>query len=438
MVVSSSTFLDFYVGKAIWSSQNIDRKKILLIISLVGNLSILGFFKYADFAILQLNFFGETFNLSNEIPLLDLALPVGISFYTFQTMSYTIDIYRGKLKPSESLKEFSIFVGFFPQLVAGPIIRARLFLPQLREKLKNNTFLINPRQILIHDSNLKIGITLMAIGFFKKMFFADNIAGMVNDVFSSPVGMESFTIIIATIGYGVQIYADFSGYSDIAIGALIILGFKIPMNFNKPYFAVSPVDFWRRWHISLSTWLKDYLYIPLGGNKKGNRILYQNLLVVMILGGLWHGASWNFVIWGLLHGTYLVIYRIISSKIPIKNKNKSKLVTIIGILITQYFVFLAWIPFRVQDLDLITYSMWKYVFWDFQYLKTLDFINSHEISIGLVVIFLILNFISYKTNIVERISKIKLVYWFGFLLTITSLILFMYSGYSEDFIYFKF
>ena len=265
-----STLLDYYVGKYIWKTNNVFRKKVLLVTSLVGNLGLLGFFKYADFAIAQFNILGNYINLADDIPFLNLALPIGISFYTFQTISYTVDIYRGKLEPSKSFKEFALFVCFFPQLVAGPILRAHQFLPQLREKLENFETGRRIRQIQIQSSNLKLGITIMAFGFFKKMFFADNIAPLVNQVFANPIGTTSFEIWVATIAFGIQIYGDFSGYSDIAIGAAMILGFKIPLNFNKPYFATSPSDFWRRWHISLSSWLRDYLYIPLGGNKKSS------------------------------------------------------------------------------------------------------------------------------------------------------------------------
>ena len=266
----------------------------------------MGFFKYADFGISQINHVTESLGIP-EITALGLILPIGISFYTFQTISYTVDIYRGKLEPSKSLWEFALFVSFFPQLVAGPILRASHFLPQLREKISNNNITSRLRTITIHDTSLRFGISLMAIGFFKKMFFADNIAPMSNEIFNVPYGLESFTVMLGAIAFGVQIYCDFSGYSDIAIGAATILGFHIPANFNKPYFAVSPVDFWRRWHISLSTWLRDYLYIPLGGNRKGNSRTYTNLITVMFLGGLWHGASWNFVIWGLMHGAYLCL-----------------------------------------------------------------------------------------------------------------------------------
>ena len=436
-----STLMDYFIGKQIWKTENIRNKKILLILSLIGNLGLLGFFKYADFAILQFNILGEQFNLNSEIPFLNLALPIGISFYTFQTISYTVDIYRGKLKPSETLKEFAFFVAFFPQLVAGPIVRASEFLPQLREKIQEFETTGKLRQIIIHNSNLKLGITLMVMGFFKKMFFADNIAPLVNEIFSNPYGLESFTIILGAIAFGFQIYGDFSGYTDIAIGTALILGFKLPINFNKPYFAISPSDFWKRWHISLSSWLRDYLYIPLGGNKKSHARTYLNLTAVMFLGGLWHGASWNFVIWGLLHGVYLAVHKIISDKFPRLKENKflkSRSGKIVSIFVTQYFVFLAWIAFRVQDTDAMIYAMQKYVFLDFMTTDTIEFILLHKLSVGILGLFIILNFVSYKKNIKETILNLKLRYWILILAIPIALILLFYDATPNDFIYFKF
>ena len=437
-----STLLDYYLGNKIWNENNITKKKILLSLSLAGNLGLLGFFKYADFAIAQFNIMGNYFDLGSEIPFLNLLLPIGISFYTFQTISYTVDVYRGHLEPSKSFREFALFVAFFPQLVAGPIVRAKDFLPQLREKLDNFSNGIQLRQIVIHNNNLKLGITIMAFGFFKKMFFADNIAPMVDKIFINPVGLDSFTIILGTIAFGIQIYGDFSGYSDIAIGAALILGFKIPINFNKPYFATSPSDFWRRWHISLSTWLRDYLYIPLGGNKKSSSRTYLNLLTVMFLGGLWHGASWNFVIWGLLHGAYLAIHKIISDKFPnlkIHPFFKSKIGKIISIAITQYFVFLAWIPFRVGNTEHMLYSIQKYIFIDFQSDEILTFILAHKWPVLIMGIFVILQILVYfKPNILTKISKMKLQYWTIFLIVILASIVYFYNGDPQDFIYFRF
>ena len=435
-----STILDFYIGKYIWNAKSIKQKKILLIISLAGNLGLLGFYKYADFAILQFNFLNEQFNLASSIPFLNIVLPIGISFYTFQTISYTVDIYRGHLKPSKSFSEFALFVAFFPQLVAGPIVRAKDFLPQLREKIEN--YQQTQKLISIKSRNLKLGVTIMAFGFFKKIFFADNIAPLVNDIFSNPVGLESFTIILGTLAFGIQIYADFSGYSSIAIGAALILGFKLPINFNKPYFATSPSDFWNRWHISLSSWLRDYLYIPLGGSRKSNNRTYLNLFTVMFLGGLWHGASWNFVIWGFLHGSFLAIHRLLINHIPFLKHPffTSKFGKIISIFITQYFVFLAWISFRVQDFDHLTYSIYKFVILDFQTTETINFVlSNHKTSVIFMIAFIAIHLYSYKQKTLEeKISNLKLRYWCLFLFAIILLILFFLNGRPEDFIYFQF
>lgn len=436
-----TTIWDFYLGKAIFNAQTIQKKKAILMISLAGNLGLLGFFKYADFAITQFNILGQHFDLT-QIPLLNLALPIGISFYTFHSITYTVSIYRGQMSPAKSFVEYGIFVAFFPQLVAGPILRAKDFLPQLREKIENFEAGTRLRQILINNSNIKLGVTLMAFGFVKKMFFADNISPMVNDVFNHTIGTDSFTIILGAISFAVQIYCDFSGYTDIAIGAATVLGFKIPINFNKPYFATSPSDFWRRWHISLSSWLRDYLYIPLGGNKKSKLRTYANLFIVMFLGGLWHGASWNFVIWGVLHGTYLALHKILVDKIPFLKDNalfRTKFGKVLSILITQYLVILAWIAFRVRDLDQIIYAMKKYVLIDFATTNTIQFISIHKLPIAILLIFGILHFVSYrKPDLREKISSFKLHYWFFFLAGIMAVIILFYSGNPEDFIYFQF
>ena len=410
----------------------------MLVVSLAGNLGLLGFFKYADFAIMQFNFLGQQLDIGTQIPLLNLALPIAISFYTFHSITYIVSIYRGEMKPVTSLKEYAIFVAFFPQLVAGPILRAKEFLPQLREKFENSQGRL--RQIIIQNQNLKLGITMMSIGFLKKMFFADNIAPMVNEIFSMPVGSESFTIVLGAISFGIQIYCDFSGYSDIAIGAAIILGFKIPLNFNKPYLATSPVDFWRRWHISLSSWLRDYLYIPLGGNKKGKFRTYVNLIIVMFLGGLWHGASWNFVIWGLLHGMYLAIQKAILVKFPsLKNATFDHLpAKIIAILATQYLIFFAWIPFRINDLNAALYSMYKYVVWDFSFKQTMEIISHNKIPCILIISFITLHIISYKTDVYHRLTNLKPILWMLFLFTVMVAILFLYDQNPKDFIYFRF
>jgi len=436
-----STLLDFYAGRAIWNNKNIRTKKIILALSLAGNVGLLGFFKYADFGIAQLNSLGNLLGFGPEIPLLNIVLPIGISFYTFQSMSYTIDIYRGKLEPSKSLREVAIFVAFFPQLIAGPILRAKDFLPQLREKM-DKLKLTKLRFIRLEKANLQIGVTMMALGFFKKMFFADNIAPMVNEIFSMPMGLESFTIIWGTIGFGIQVYCDFSGYSDIAIGAALILGFKIPLNFNKPFFATSPADFWRRWHISLSSWVKDYLFIPIVYRKIGSDlVLISGVLFAFLLLGLWHGAGWNFIIFGLMHGIYVAFETYIRKSSPRFANNrffKTRMGRIVSILFTQYLVFFAWISFRVEDADLMIYTMQKFLIWDFQIENTIGFIRAHKFESGLICLFLILHFISYRLgNLIQRISS-RNIFLFVFLTVVIVSILFFYDGNSEDFIYFKF
>lgn len=435
-----SIILDFYVAKLIFHAKNNFRKKCFLILSVSGNLGMLGFFKYINFSIEQFNNFGKFVGI-NQFDFLELALPIGISFYTFQTLSYTIDVYRGKISPSNSLREFALFVSFFPQLVAGPIIRASEFLPQLREKLEISGGRL--RKISFQSNDVKFGITLMALGFFKKMFFADNIAPLANQVFQSPIGESSLTIWLGTIAFGIQIYCDFSGYSDIAIGAARILGFRIPINFNKPYFASSPTDFWRRWHISLSLWLRDYLYIPIGGNKKSNKRTYFNLFFVMFLGGLWHGSSWNFVIWGILHGSYLAFHKILKTQFPFLQNIlffKTKIGKIFSILLVQYFVFLAWIPFRVHDTEQMLYSMQKYIIFDFDFSSTIELVlSNHKITSLFIIFFVIFHFISYKNpNLSENISNSKPIIWITFLTLIMLGIFFFYVGYDQNFIYFQF
>ena len=437
--------LHFYTGREIYRSVSVKRKKIFLIIGTMGSLGILGFFKYADFAISQFNILGNSINLNPGIPLLELALPIGISFYTFQSLSYIIDIYRGELKPSKTLKEYAFFVAFFPPLVAGPILRASNFLPQLREKFNESGTSQKLKLFVIKNQNLKFGITLMTIGFFKKMFFADNIGPLVTNIFSNPIGMESFSIILGAFAFGVQIYCDFSGYSDIAIGAAAILGLKIPLNFNKPFFATSPSDFWARWHISLSTWVRDYLYFPLSFRiafRRPGILVVISLLISMAVMGIWHGASWNFIIWGVVHGIFLASYTMLRKKFPNASSNKffkSKIGKISSILITQYLVFFTFIAFWMKDFDHMFYSMKKYVFLDFAVTDTFEIIQANEFPILLLILFSILHFISYKHgNIVEKISNFKIRYWILFLIVIFSTISLFYVGSAQEFIYFEF
>jgi D-alanyl-lipoteichoic acid acyltransferase DltB (MBOAT superfamily) len=437
-----STVLDFYIAKAIWSTDNKSKKKKLLIISIIGNLGLLGFFKYADFGISQFNDLFKLIGL-NEVPLLEIALPVGISFYTFQTLGYTIDVYRGQLSPAKSFKEFALFVAFFPQLVAGPILRASNFLPQIREKFSQFDAKNYLQQILIQRTNLKIGLTLMSFGFFKKMFFADNIAPFVDVIFLNPVGLDSFSIILGTIGFGIQLYCDFSGYSDIAIGAALILGFKVPQNFNFPFFATSPAEFWRRWHISLSTWVRDYVFLPMVINNKKSRLrIFSSLFTTLFLIGIWHGAGWNFVIFGIIHGLYVGIEASIRSMFPSLRNNsflKSRLGKIISILMTQYLIFLSFLAFRVHDLEHLSYSIQKLIFIDLDANEISGFILEHKLPLFLMMLFLIIHYISFRNpSILNKISNLKPTYWIIFLTIIFTSIIFFYDANPRDFIYFRF
>ena len=436
-----STILDYFVGKHIWLTDDKKKKKKLLLLSIIGNLGLLGFFKYTDFAISQFNEVANIFGIS-QIPYLEIILPVGISFYTFQTLSYTIDIYRGNLTPSKSLKEFALFVAFFPQLVAGPILRASHFLPQIREKFVDLQSK-NLKQTLIHNSNLKFGLTLMSFGFFKKMFFADNIAPFVDEIFLNPIGLDSFAIILGTIGFGIQLYCDFSGYSDIAIGAALILGFKVPQNFNFPFFATSPAEFWRRWHISLSTWVKDYVFLPLAINHKKSKLrIFSSIFTTMFLIGIWHGAGWNFVIFGIIHGLYVGIETSIRSIFPSLQNNsflKSRFGKIISILMTQYLIFLSFLAFRVHDLEHLSYSVQKLIFIDLEINEISSFILEHKLPLFLMILFLIIHFISFRNpKTLDKISNLKLTHWIIFLIIIFTSIIFFYDANPRDFIYFRF
>lgn len=290
-----STGVDYAVGLAMEAQSDEKKKRWLLILSLAVNLGVLGYFKYWNFFVDSFADAAGSMGLTVDPILLDIILPVGISFYTFQTLSYTLDIYRGSLRATRSLLDFSLFVAFFPQLVAGPIVRARDFLHQL------------DRKRAWAEVDLRWALTLFLLGFFKKACVADNLAPYVDGFFENPALYGTIDSWLATLMYSAQIYCDFSGYSDMAIAMAGLMGYRLTENFNAPYFASDIADFWRRWHISLSSWLRDYLYISLGGNRGGQLRTYRNLILTMLLGGLWHGASWNFVLWGAIHGVSLAL-----------------------------------------------------------------------------------------------------------------------------------
>lgn len=337
-----STIVDYFAGIAIHNSDRVYFRRRYLIVSLCTNLGILGFFKYANFFVDSfsdgLSFLG--LDLDNQIA--SIVLPVGISFYTFQTMSYTIDIYRKQLSPTKNFWDFALFVAYFPQLVAGPIERARVLLPQLTTKRT-----ISFRQI-------EEGCWLILSGYYLKCVLADNLGPFVDIVFQSPESANGMMVLVGVWAAAFQIYGDFAGYSRIAIGLSKLMGIDLMQNFNRPYLAISPSDFWSRWHISLSTWLRDYLYISLGGNRGSSLKTYRNLMLTMLLGGLWHGAAWNFVIWGLFHGVILCVWRMASpiQPNPIKHNSRGNIYShVLKILFFFQLTCLGWLLFFVYDLN---------------------------------------------------------------------------------------
>ena len=301
LLVFSST-MDYFLALAIGRSTSVRARKTWVTTSMVLNLGILGFFKYFNFFAGNFAVLLHALGLNASPFMLQIVLPVGISFYTFQSMSYIIDVYRGELAPVRRWLDFALFVAFFPQLVAGPIVRAKDLLTQIQE----------PR--VMDRSGWREGCWLILLGYYKKVVLADNLAPFANEVFNSPDQAFGLGVLAGILAFAFQIYGDFSGYSDIARGISRLMGFHLMLNFRMPYFAVNPSDFWRRWHISLSTWLRDYLYIPLGGNRGGEFRMYRNLALTMLLGGLWHGAAWHFVAWGAYHGLLLILFRLAGGK----------------------------------------------------------------------------------------------------------------------------
>lgn len=336
LLIIASTSFDYYLGLKIADSENEKHRKIWLTTAVVSNLSLLGFFKYYNFFVDSFRELFLRFGMDIGLHTLSILLPVGISFYTFESMSYIIDVYRRKNTSCRSLLEYAVFISFFPHLVAGPIIRPAFFFPALR---------IEPR---ITQYDFFSGFSRCVIGLFKKLILADTLALYWGDeIFANPSGFTSLDVWIGVYCYSFQIYLDFSSYSDIAIGLSKMMGIHLPENFNYPYLARNLREFWERWHISLSTWLRDYLYIPLGGNRKGSLRKYVNIFVTMLLGGLWHGASWNFVIWGVLHGFFITVshFKIDCLQTP---SFRFRLPSWIKVLVTFHLVALAWIFFRAE------------------------------------------------------------------------------------------
>lgn len=339
-LIAGLTIINYYCGKSIAKTGPGGSAKIMLTISVASGLGVLGFFKYFNFFLDSAAAALHALGMNPDIPTMKIILPVGISFYTFQALSYTIDVYRGKMKPAKSLPDFALFVSFFPQLVAGPIERAANLLPQVS----------SPRKIVAEQ--VDAGIFLILWGYFKKVVVADNVAVIANRVFNGYSDFHGLDIVVGVLAFTVQIYCDFSGYSDIARGLAKLMGFELMVNFRLPYFARNPREFWQRWHVSLSTWLRDYLYIPLGGGRGGRTRTYVNILITMVLCGLWHGAAWNFVAWGAYHGLLQLAYRVAGGK---GNRDAGEGGGVAAMALMFFFAVAGWVFFRASSMEQIIY-----------------------------------------------------------------------------------
>ncbi len=392
ILIITSTIIDYIAGIHISREKIRWKRKAYLVLSLLTNLGLLFSFKYFNFFGDSLNFIFDKINVMQHLPELNVLLPVGISFYTFQTLSYTIDVYKGVKEPERHIGKFALYVAFFPQLVAGPIERSTRLLPQMHQHFK------------FDYERVKNGILQMCWGFFKKVVIADRLAEYVNMVYNNSSDYGGTHYIIATVFFAFQIYCDFSGYSDIAIGSASILGYDLMRNFKRPYLAQNIREFWQRWHISLSTWFRDYLYIPLGGNRVLKWRWYYNLFITFLISGLWHGANWTFVVWGGLHGFYLV-FAIWTANI---RKRMNKLVfgenvflhNFFQVIITIILAWFAWIFFRANTIG-DAFLIIKKIISQIQPIALLSNI------LGIVVLFAILRFLKILEEKVKLSNQIR-------------------------------
>jgi D-alanyl-lipoteichoic acid acyltransferase DltB (MBOAT superfamily) len=434
VLIIVSTLIDYIAGQQIYTAKTNRKKKLFLSLSIFTNIGLLFAFKY-------FNFFSDSFRKLLSLLTIDMnsitlrvLLPIGISFYTFQTISYTIDIYRGKIKPEKHLGIFAVYVAFFPQLVAGPIERAKNLLPQFFEKHNFN----------YHQATN--GLKLMIWGFFKKLVIADKLAIIVNVVYGNVGDYTGIALILATVFFAFQIYCDFSGYSDIAIGCAQIMGYRLTRNFNRPYFAKSIPEFWRRWHISLTTWFKDYIYIPLGGNRVSTHRWHTNILMVFLVSGLWHGANWTFIVWGALHGLYMVLFNIThkirSTLARLARLEKiPRIHTFFKIIFTFILVNIGWVFFRADSLSDAIYILTNSLSGLSFEIKKLGISTGY---LGLVYYLAILGLLigvqllQTRISITKFLSKKPLIIRWGIYIVILLGILFFGQYGDSQFIYFQF
>lgn len=426
-----STVVDYFVGRQLFVTEDHRKRKILLWISMGVNLGLLGFFKYYNFFldnfIAAFSFFGTSISASA----LHLILPVGISFYTFQTMSYTLDVYKRKLEPSQNFVAFAAFVSFFPQLVAGPIERATNLLPQFYSKRK------------FDEQQATDGLRQILWGLFKKTVIADNCAEYANLIFNNSSDFSGTTLVLGALFFTFQIYGDFSGYSDIAIGTARLFGFNLKQNFAFPYFSRDIAEFWRRWHISLSTWFRDYLYIPLGGSRGNTLMKVRNTFIIFIVSGFWHGANWTFIIWGALNAIYFL-------PLLLSNRNRNNLTIVaqgkslpsireaINMLGTFSLVVIAWIFFRADNLDHALQYLSNILGGQLAITRFANRVNSLDLllTISFLAAFLIVEWKQREKQHGLQLEKSRLLNWVAYLVIFSSILLF--SGSANEFIYFQF
>ncbi len=422
-----SAIVDYSLANAIFRAESTKKKKAILIISLALNLGMLAYFKYTNF------FYSVICDLTAQsFSPLSIFLPVGVSFFTFQSLSYTIDIYRGTLKPVKSFLDYAFFVTFFPQLVAGPIVRAADFIPQIFKPLK------------VTDAMIGRGIFLIASGVIKKVVIADFIStNFVDRIFDNPTLYTGLENLFGVYGYALQIYCDFSGYSDMAIGIALLMGFHFKINFDSPYQSKNIAEFWRRWHISLSTWLKDYLYISLGGNRKGRITTYINLFITMLLGGLWHGAGFRFVLWGAMHGIALAIHKFYREVFPDKTADRTPVrqffITVLSAFITFHFVSFCWIFFRAENME-TAMGMIRQIVFHFNPQIFFAFITGYKPVLLMMLIGYSLHFIpkSVELKTENIVTNLPLLLKVSFMILVILLVVQFKSSEIQPFIYFQF
>tara|TARA_R110002012_G_scaffold277433_2_gene464648 strand:+ start:920 stop:2353 length:1434 start_codon:yes stop_codon:yes gene_type:complete len=426
-LIAFSTVVDYFIGLTIDVSNSKSRKKTLLVISLIVNLGLLGFFKYYNFFVDSWVDAFESLGVEMHRTTLSIILPVGISFYTFQTLSYTIDVYREKLKPSRNFINFAAYVAFFPQLVAGPIERATNLLPQFSKK-----------RVFNEEQGIS-GVNLILWGLFQKIVIADSCAPYVNSIFDNYESMNSLSLILGAVYFAFQIYGDFAGYSNIAIGTARLLGFDLMRNFNYPYFSRDMAEFWRRWHISLSTWFRDYVYIPLGGSRGSKWMQLRNVFIIFMVSGLWHGANWTFLFWGFLHALFFV-------PILLLNKNRNNLDQVaqkrllpslkelLQITVTFLLTCIAWVFFRAHSIT-EAFNYLNKIVADFNF--NIEYLNIERYNVEMLLILLIFILIEWFHRNQEHpfTGRWK---WFKIVgILIMLLTLGVYSKH-QDFIYFQF